>query len=130
MSRTALDVLTVMIVDDAATSLEVYRRLLRKVAGSICVTYDSPARALEWASAGDPGLVLVDFDMRITAIVNVFDALTSERPYKQVRPIAQAADRLRADGGRHFDPVLVSAFLGVLPHATEIKLEYSDARAA
>ena len=355
MSRTSLDVMTILIVDDAATSLEVYSRLLRSVDGSVCVTYDSPTSALAWASANDPDLVLVDFDMpamnghqfievfrrlegkaetpiimitaaqekdvryralelgatdfltkpvdptefiararnllalresqkkladragwlasevkrattaladreqetlfrllrlaemrdndtanhiirighlagllgetmelpasdvellqlaapmhdigkvatpdaillkpaaltpdewdimrehttvgynllkdskstllqkgaeiafthhekydgsgyprgirgdaiplfgRITAIVDVFDALTSERPYKQVWPIAQAADRLEADSGTHFDPVLVSAFLSVLPQATTIKLQYSDSRAA
>lgn len=67
---------------------------------------------------------------RITALVDVFDALTSERPYKKGWSIAQATDRIQQDSGSHFDPALVSAFLGVLPQAAEIKLQYSDFRAA
>ncbi|MBV8600562.1 MAG: response regulator [Candidatus Eremiobacteraeota bacterium] len=63
---------------------------------------------------------------RITALVDVFDALTSERPYKKAWSISEALDRIRADSGTHFDPKLVETFFSVVPALTTIKLRYSD----
>jgi putative two-component system response regulator len=48
---------------------------------------------------------------RITAVADVFDALTSTRPYKTAWPLQKAADYLREQCGKHFDPVCVDAFL-------------------
>lgn len=48
---------------------------------------------------------------RLVAIVDVFDALTSERPYKAAWSVDRAVDRMRADRGRHFDPDLLDLFL-------------------
>ena len=48
---------------------------------------------------------------RIVAIADVFDALTTERPYKQALPVAGALAILEAERGRHFDPVCLDAFL-------------------
>ena len=50
---------------------------------------------------------------RIFAVVDVFDALTSKRPYKEAMPFAAAMDILRHDAGTHFDPRLVEAFVGI-----------------
>jgi len=47
---------------------------------------------------------------RIFAIVDVFDALTSHRPYKEPWPFEQAMAILEKDAGSHFDPPLVDAF--------------------
>jgi CHASE2 domain-containing sensor protein len=48
---------------------------------------------------------------RICAVCDVFDALRSERPYKHPWPLEDALDELRRERGRHFDPVVVDAFL-------------------
>jgi putative two-component system response regulator len=47
---------------------------------------------------------------RIAAVADVFDALTSERPYKQAWSPKQAAEHIRQNSGKHFDPACVSAF--------------------
>lgn len=52
----------------------------------------------------------IPLNARIFAIVDVFDALMSERPYKPPMPLNQALDILREGRGQHFDPELVDAF--------------------
>lgn len=47
---------------------------------------------------------------RIFSVVDVFDALTSARPYKTALPLAEALAILERDAGRHFDPAVVAAF--------------------
>lgn len=49
---------------------------------------------------------------RIVAVADVFDALTSERPYKRAWNLDEAARYLAEGSGRHFDPDCVDAFLG------------------
>ncbi|MDR2870099.1 MAG: response regulator [Deferribacteraceae bacterium] len=48
---------------------------------------------------------------RILAVADVFDALTSKRPYKDKWDIKDALDLLQAERGRHFDPRLVDIFM-------------------
>lgn len=48
---------------------------------------------------------------RIAAVADVFDALTSARPYKAPWSPEAARDRIVAESGRHFDPACVTAFL-------------------
>lgn len=52
---------------------------------------------------------------RIFSVVDVFDALTSERPYKKPMPLGEALDIIGRDSGRQFDPRVVAAFLGIAP---------------
>ena len=47
---------------------------------------------------------------RIFAVVDVFDALTSERPYKQALPLVEALAIIERDSGRQFDPAVVEVF--------------------
>ncbi len=47
---------------------------------------------------------------RITAVADVFDALTHSRPYKQAWPIDLAVAEIISQRGRHFDPLVVDAF--------------------
>jgi len=54
---------------------------------------------------------------RICAIVDVFDALVSERPYKHAWDLTAALDLLEAERGRHFDPTLAEAFIAIAPAA-------------
>lgn len=52
---------------------------------------------------------------RIVAVVDVFDALTHERPYKKAWPICEAVAHIVAGSGTHFDPAVVAAFRTVDP---------------
>lgn len=61
---------------------------------------------------------------RIIAVADVFDALTSRRPYKEAWPVAQALETLRRDTGRHFDPEVVAAFERILPKAMLVYERY------
>ncbi|WP_216324243.1 HD domain-containing phosphohydrolase [Deinococcus aestuarii] len=51
---------------------------------------------------------------RIFAVVDVYDALTSERPYKRAWTPGEALEELRTQAGRQFDPEVVAAFLRLL----------------
>jgi HD-GYP domain-containing protein (c-di-GMP phosphodiesterase class II) len=51
---------------------------------------------------------------RIFAVVDVYDALTNDRPYRPAWTTAQAIDYLRSESGKHFDPAIVEAFLNML----------------
>jgi putative nucleotidyltransferase with HDIG domain len=51
---------------------------------------------------------------RVLAVADVFDALTSERPYRPAMPVDEAVDVIRAETGRQFDPRMVQVFLAVL----------------
>ena len=50
---------------------------------------------------------------RIFSVVDVFDALTSERPYKKPMPPAEALAIIGRDSGRQFDPEVVAVFMGI-----------------
>jgi putative two-component system response regulator len=60
---------------------------------------------------------------RIVALADVFDALTTVRPYKPAWLVEQAADQIVADAGAHFDPDVVSAFISSLDRLLSIKAQ-------
>jgi len=64
---------------------------------------------------------------RIVAVADVFDALTSSRPYKRAWAVDEAAEFLRAGRSAHFDPQCVDAFLGAWPEVLEIRQRFQDA---
>ena len=57
----------------------------------------------------------IPLNARIFAIVDVFDALTSHRPYKDALPFETAMAMVRQGSGSHFDPALVRAFEDIAP---------------
>ena len=57
---------------------------------------------------------------RITAIADVFDALTSERPYKKAWSFEDAVGLLQNEAGDHFDPQLVEIFIKNIDKVKEI----------
>jgi putative two-component system response regulator len=63
---------------------------------------------------------------RIVAVADVFDALTSERPYKKAWELERATALIRESSGGHFDPDVVTAFFDVLDQILEIKARYRD----
>ena len=72
--------------------------------------------------AGD----LIPIFSRIVAVADVFDALTSERPYKKAWSLEQAAQHLKTHSGAHFDPVCVAIFFAHWPQVLEIRQRFKD----
>jgi methanogenic corrinoid protein MtbC1 len=71
----------------------------------------------KWDGTGYPrGLKgeTIPIEGRIVAIADVFDALTSDRVYRKAFPVEEAVKIMREQRGRHFDPVLLDAFMEVL----------------
>lgn len=63
---------------------------------------------------------------RIAAVADVFDALTSERPYKKAWPIDDAIRFIKEQSGQHFDPELVNHFLNNLEEIIRINETYAE----
>jgi putative nucleotidyltransferase with HDIG domain len=53
----------------------------------------------------------IPFAARLFPVIDVWDALTSDRPYRKGLPRDEVRDRIQADSGKHFDPRVVDAFL-------------------
>ena len=63
---------------------------------------------------------------RIAAICDVFDALTSERPYKKAWSLQEAIDEIVKQSGKHFDPEIVQHFVEILPDIKKIMEYYNQ----
>jgi len=61
---------------------------------------------------------------RIVAVADVFDALTTQRPYKEAWPVDQAMAALQEGSGTSFDPELVTTFVNILPEILQIKARW------
>jgi putative two-component system response regulator len=97
---------------------------LMVLARSIALTHHE-----KWDGTGYPnGLAgeAIPQEGRIVALADVFDALTSERPYKRAWPVQEAVSHIREQSGRHFDPAVVEAFLDALPEIVEIRARHSE----
>lgn len=83
----------------------------------------------KWDGSGYPhGLKgeEIPLSARIVAIADVFDALTSERPYKKAWPVEKAITVLEQDAGSHFDPTLVPIFIDQLETILQIRETFKD----
>ena len=72
----------------------------------------------KWDGSGYPHALAgtaIPLSARIVALADVFDALTSRRPYKEAWPVDRALEVIRAESGRHFDPAVVVALERALP---------------
>jgi putative two-component system response regulator len=63
---------------------------------------------------------------RITAIADVFDALTSDRPYKKAFSIEKSYQIITQERGKHFDPDIVDAFFEVQDAILQIKESFQE----
>jgi len=68
----------------------------------------------------------IPFSARITAIVDVYDALRSRRPYKDGWNHEQAKEYIISNAGKHFDPDLVSHFIKIHNRFESIYNELKD----
>ena len=68
----------------------------------------------------------IPLEGRITAVADVFDALTTDRVYRRALAVDETVPLLRAGSGTQFDPVVLEAFLESLPLVLAIRREHSD----
>lgn len=83
----------------------------------------------KWDGTGYPfGLSgeQIPIEARIVALSDVFDALTSARPYKQAWTIEATLQHIRAQKGLHFEPVLVDLLEQNLQQILEIKQRWAE----
>jgi putative two-component system response regulator len=83
----------------------------------------------KWDGTGYPlGLVgaAIPLAGRIVAIADVFDAVTSARPYKPAWEIERAVGMIRDSAGHHFDPELVTLFLTNVEEFLAIRDRFAD----
>ena len=86
----------------------------------------------KWDGSGYPrGLKAEDIPLagRIVAIADVFDALTSSRPYKRAWPLEEALAYMREQSGKHFEPKLIDIFFATLPKILEVRDAYAEPEA-
>ena len=83
----------------------------------------------KWDGSGYPlGLAgeAIPLSGRIVAAADVWDALTSPRPYKPAWPQERVLQYFRDQRGRHFDPRLVDLLLPLVPKFDEIRAQFAD----
>ena len=84
----------------------------------------------KWDGSGYPrGLVgeAIPLVARIFAIVDVFDALCSKRPYKDPLPLNEVMDILQKGSGIHFDPKLLKVFSSIASKVYEATIHATEA---
>jgi putative two-component system response regulator len=77
----------------------------------------------KWDGSGYPHQLAgedIPIEARIVSIVDVFDALTSTRPYKEKWSVERALQLIREERGRHFDPSLVDSFLALIEQKEQL----------
>ncbi len=96
---------------------------LIKMAETIALTHQE-----KWDGTGYPkGLKEKEIPLvgQITAICDVFDAITSKRPYKEAHSLEEALKFISEQSGKHFDPHLVKKFKEIVPDLMKIKEKFS-----
>ncbi len=66
---------------------------------------------------------------RILALADVYDALTTRRPYKDPWPHERALEWIASESGKHFDPAVCGVFLKHSAEADEIRILNPDEEA-
>ncbi len=83
----------------------------------------------KWDGSGYPnGLTgeAIPFVGRLAALADVYDALTSKRPYKEAWPVEKAAAAIHEGAGKHFDPGLMDIFDASLDEFKDIQQRYQE----
>ena len=82
-----------------------------------------------WDGSGYPlGLKGEDIPLegRITAVADVFDALSTKRCYKEALPIEKCSQIMEEGRETHFDPRVLDAFISKRPEIVKVQLRYAD----
>jgi putative two-component system response regulator len=107
-----------------ADILEVGSSAVLNMARTIALTHHE-----RWDGSGYPlGLKGEDIPLvgRITAVADVFDALSSRRCYKKAFPLDQCFEIMKNERGAHFDPDVLDAFFRARDRIVEVQLKFAD----
>ncbi|NOY42626.1 MAG: response regulator [Planctomycetes bacterium] len=111
-------------VELGAKLLDVPSSPILELASSIALTHH------EWFDGNGYPLGLAGEDIplegRITAVADVFDALSSKRPYKPAFPLQKCFEIMESERGTHFDPMVLDAFLLRRKEIVEIQMQHID----
>jgi putative two-component system response regulator len=97
---------------------------LLRMAGEIALSHHE-----KWDGGGYPqGLAgeSIPLSARTVAVADVYDAMTHDRVYRPAIPEAQTLDIMKAGRGRHFDPVVLDAFIETLQQFREIREQLGE----
>jgi putative two-component system response regulator len=72
----------------------------------------------------------IPLSARILTVADVFDVLTSRRPYKDAMTLNEARERLLEGSARSFDPMIIQAFLNLLDDRPDFIIPQRDGQAA
>ena len=109
---------------DAGTQMLADGSALMRLAASVAQTHHE-----RFDGTGYPiGLAGEDIPLegRITAVADVFDALSSERPYKKALPRERCFAILEEGRGSHFDPKILDAFFAGASDIVRVQVEFVD----
>jgi HD-GYP domain-containing protein (c-di-GMP phosphodiesterase class II) len=70
----------------------------------------------------------IPLESRIVAVVDVFDALATDRVYKKAMPLEQCMEIMHKDSNTHFDPAVVQAFVKRLPRVLDIRERFEEVK--
>ena len=87
----------------------------------------------KWDGSGYPkGLAGTEIPLagRITAVADVFDALSNKRYYKDAFDLEECFEMIRQGSGKHFDPAVVKAFLARKVDILQVYSDYADSSQA
>ncbi|MGL1861294.1 MAG: response regulator [Pseudodesulfovibrio sp.] len=101
-----------------------HENALMLMAKSVALTHHE-----KWNGKGYPNRLYgenIPLEGRIAAIADVFDALTSKRPYKEAWPVEKAFALLLKERGEHFDPKLVEIFFTNVEEIMSIKEQHGE----
>jgi putative two-component system response regulator len=82
----------------------------------------------KWDGTGYPRQLVgsaIPIEGQVAAVADVFDALTSDRPYRRAFSLEDTIRIMRAERGKHFDPRLVDLFFEDVDQLTEIRQRHS-----
>lgn len=97
---------------------------LLKMAAEIALTHHE-----RWDGTGYPlGLAGEEIPLsgRIVAVADVFDALTSKRPYKPAFSNEKSFHIIEEASGQHFDPAVVNAFKAAREQIIQVRMDFAD----
>jgi putative two-component system response regulator len=83
----------------------------------------------KWDGSGYPNQLAgltIPLPARIVALADVFDALSSKRPYKEAWPHEKCVNLIRESSGTHFDPDIARVFLEIQPKILQIKAKWDQ----
>jgi putative two-component system response regulator len=101
-----------------------HKNSMLQAAATIALTHHE-----KWDGSGYPqGLKGNEIPLvgRIVSVADMFDALTSERPYKKAWPLTEAVEEIARCRELYFDPQIVDAFLLVISEVTAIRQQFVD----